>query len=406
MWQLLFWASVAVVLYTYFGYLILLSIIGLFRRRRRVPAPDEHASVCLIISAFNEENVIRQKIENSLALHYPPDLLRIVVASDGSDDETVAIARGYEHRGVSVFHNAERRGKSAMLNNVVSRLEEEILVFTDANSLFSQDAVERLLESFADPLTGCAVGKLRYVDGGESSVGRGESMYWRYEELLSRMESRLQSVLVANGAIFAMRRELFREIYPDVANDLQIPADVANQKRGIVYNPRAIATELVAVHWYEEFERKTRIILRGLTGLFVLRRRISGFRRWQFISRKLLRWMVGGFASIAFLANTVIAGDSLVYTALLAGQIVFYFAALLGWMKRSHHGPNKFLSIPFYFTMVNSAALVAIVRFLAGRRQQVWEKAPSTRISSADPPSLGSADGSVDSPAEAVEFQR
>lgn len=406
MWQFLFWASVAAVFYTYVGYPIILLILGLFRRGRHVHRDHEPPSVCLIISAFNEENVIRHKIENSLELRYPRRLLRIVVASDGSDDGTVGIVNEYAGRGVNVVHHTERRGKSAMLNDVITGVTEDVVVFTDANSLFAPDAVERLTVHFADPQTGCVVGKLRYIDGDVSPVGRGESIYWRYEAVLSRLESRLRSVLVANGSIFAIRRELFRELYPDVANDLQIPADVAMQKRGVVYEPNAVATEQTAMHWHEEFDRKTRIILRGLTGFFVLRDRIRGFRRWQFVSRKLLRWMVGVFASIAFVANTLIADQSLFYTGLLAFHVAFYFTAMVGWMKRGDRTPNRFLYIPFYFTMVNSAALIAMARFVGGRRQQVWEKAHSTRGTSPDATLSVSSKESVDSRAEAVEYQR
>jgi len=404
MWQWLFWTGISVVIYTYFGYPLILWILGLFKRGHRVPDDQRQPSVCLLISAFNEESVIRQKIENSLQLDYPAALLRIVVASDGSDDATVAIGREYADRGVDVIHNAQRRGKSAMLNDVVGAAREDVLVFTDANSLFAPDAVGHLVRHFADPFTGCVVGKLRYVDDAASSVGRGESVYWRYEGILSRMESVLQSVIVANGSIFAIRRELFRTLYPDVANDLQIPADVAVQKRGIVYEPDAVATEHTAAHWHEEFERKTRIVLRGLTGSFVLRSRIRGFRRWQFVSRKLLRWMVGLFASIAFVTNTLIADTSLFYTALLAGHVAFYCAALLGWFRRGDPTPNRFLYIPFYFTMVNSDALLAIARFLSGRRQQVWEKAHSTRANGSG--AEAATDEPVDSPAEVAEFQR
>jgi len=381
MWQLLFWGSIAVVLYTYVGYPILLAILSVLRGKRTLSDQSARPSICLIISAFNERRVIRQKIENSLALQYPRDLLRIVVASDGSDDGTVEIVEEYAGQGVRLVHHAHRRGKSVMLGDVVPNVQEEIVVFTDANALFAEDAIAKLVRGFADPMTGCVVGKLRYTDGDATSVGKGEGAYWRYESWLSRMESRLQSVLIANGSIFAIRRELFRELYADVANDLQIPMDVANQNRGVLYDPEAIATEQTAAVWFEEFERKSRIVLRGLTGFATLRRRMRGMRLWQFVSRKLLRWTVGAFAAIAFVANTILAADSLAYTALLAGQVVFYFCAMLGWMKKGDVSPNRLFYIPFYFTMVNSAALFAIAAFLAGRRQRTWEKAESTRQS-------------------------
>lgn len=383
MWQLLFWVSVGVIAYSYFGYPALLYIIGRLRRAGADVSGvsgDGLPSVCLVISAYNEEAVIRSKIENSLALRYPADRLTILVASDGSSDGTVAIAADYEGAGVELAHFPERRGKSAVLNDVISSRREDIIVFTDANAVFAPDAVERLTERFRDPGIGCVVGKLRYVEDGATSVGRGEGVYWRYEALVSRLESTLQSVLVANGSIFAIRRGLFQELYPDVANDLQIPADVASQGFGVVYEPQALAEEHTSVYWQEEFDRKVRIVLRGLTGFATLRGRIRGMRRWQFWSHKLMRWMVGFFLFAAFGANIVLAEDSLFYTLTLAVQVIFYFAALNGWLTKGQGRPRRFSYIPFYFTMVNASAAIAFIRFLVGHRQRVWDKAASTRV--------------------------
>jgi cellulose synthase/poly-beta-1,6-N-acetylglucosamine synthase-like glycosyltransferase len=381
MWHLLFWGSLAIIGYTYFGYPALLYLIAKLRRWSSPVAGEAHdelPSVCLVISAYNEEAVIRQKLENSLALDYPSDRLTILVASDGSTDATVAIARDFE--GVVVRHYPERRGKSAVLNDVVSSLDQDIVVFTDANASFAPDAIERMAVRFADPGIGCVVGKLRYVEAGSTSVGRGENIYWKYEALISRLESRLRSVLVANGSIFAIRRDLFRELYPDVANDFQIPTDVSSQGRGVVYEPRALAEEHTTVYWQEEFDRKVRIVLRGLTGFALMRHRIRGLRRWQFWSHKLLRWMVGFFLFLALGANVVLAGGSFFFTITLAAQIVFYFAALNGWMAKGARRPRRAFYIPFYFTMVNASAAVAIIKFLVGQRQRVWDKAESTRL--------------------------
>jgi cellulose synthase/poly-beta-1,6-N-acetylglucosamine synthase-like glycosyltransferase len=233
---------------------------------------------------------------------------------------------------------------------------------------------------FAEPEVGCVVGKLMYVETGSTAVGRGESVYWRYEGVVSSLESKLKSVLVANGSIFAARRELLRELYDDVANDFQIPMDIGERGYGVVYEGRARAVERTTVYWQEEFDRKVRIILRGLTGFSRMRHRIRGMRLWQFWSRKLLRWMVGFFLLAALGANVVLAGDSLFYTLTLALQAVFYFAAINGWLTRGTKKPRRSLYVPFYFTMVNASAAVAIVRFLFGHRQRVWDKAESTRV--------------------------
>ncbi len=378
MWPLLFWASLALLVYVYVGYPALLAGIGRLRARR-APAPGDAPlpSVCLIVSAHNEDVVLRAKIENCLALQYD-GRLSIVVASDGSTDRTDAIAREYHDHGVELFTWPARRGKSAVLNDVIAARREEVVVFTDANAHFASDAITRLAEHFRHPSIGCVVGELKYVRDA-SSVGQGESLYWRYESKVKVLESGLESVLVANGSIFAARRTLVRELFFDVANDFQIPFDVANQGAGIVYEPAAVAVECSAELWEEEFGRKVRIVLRGITGYSRLHRRIRGLRAWQFASHKLLRWCVGAILIVLLASSIALAPDSPRYAVFLGVQLACYGAALVGWFMRRRERVPRAVFVPFYFTMVNWAALTAMFRFVSGRRQATWEKAASTR---------------------------
>jgi cellulose synthase/poly-beta-1,6-N-acetylglucosamine synthase-like glycosyltransferase len=220
MWQFVFWLCIGLVLYSYFGYPLVLALLRR-RRRRRPLATDgvDYPPLCLIISAFNEERVIRKKIENSLELEYPRDRYMILVASDGSNDDTVRIVQEYAEHGVHLVHSPERRGKSEVLNQVLPNIDAEIVVFTDANSMFEPDALEKLARHFSDDRIGCVVGKLRYIDRQTTSVGKGEGLYWKYEGVLSRLESSIGRVLVANGSIFAARRRLCGRLHPAVAND-------------------------------------------------------------------------------------------------------------------------------------------------------------------------------------------
>jgi cellulose synthase/poly-beta-1,6-N-acetylglucosamine synthase-like glycosyltransferase len=381
MWRFVFWVSLGAVFYSYLGYPLILYIIHKLKIRARHRYDEgETPSLCLIISAFNEEKIIRKKIENSLSLDYPRHLLSILVASDGSDDQTRSITEDYEHHGVKLYHWSKRAGKSAVLNQVVSQLTDEIIVFTDANSLFAEDALRKIVRHFHDRKIGCVVGKLCYVDRHTTSVGKGEGLYWKYEAKLSGLESDLQSVLVANGSIFGIRRELFPELYPEVANDFQIPVDIASRNYGIIYEPEAVAIERSTIFWQEEFQRKTRIILRGLTGFMKLRKKFTGFRRWQFFSHKLLRWFIGPLLFINLFANAVLANTSAFFMVLLGLQVVFYLAALNGWRMRKARKPHPMFYLPFYFTMVNLAAVMAIAKFIAGERTRVWEKAESARF--------------------------
>jgi len=381
-WQILFWGSVGVVFYAYFGYPILLFLLCQIRKKRPVASTQtDPPTVRIFISVFNEEKVIRNKIENALSLDYPKDKLRILVASDGSTDRTVSIAGDYNDYGVKLIHFNMRKGKSAVINEVIGELDDEVVVFTDANAHFAKDSILHITKHFSDPEIGCVVGKLRYIDRHTSCVGKGEGIYWKYEAKISQLESRLKSVLVANGSFFAIRRKLFKTLYPDVANDFQIPADVANQGYGVVYEPNAVAIERSTVHWREEFQRKVRIVLRGITGFSQLAGRFKGFRLWQFVSHKLLRWCIGLFMIIAFAANALLIGNSLFYNAAFVLQSLFYILAFNGWRLRRAKKPRRLFYVPFYLTMVNFAALAGMCNFLRGKRQSTWEKAESARFS-------------------------
>lgn len=378
MWLILFWASLGLVLYTYAGYPAILYLIGRFSRRPEVANPDFGTpSVCLVISAFNEEAVIRHKLENSLALeHRGP--LRIIVASDGSTDRTVAIAREYEANGVVVEHFERRRGKNAVLNDVVKTATDDIIVFTDANCLFAPDAVVRMVQRFENPAVGCVVGGHTYSDDA-TSAGQSESLYWRYEARIKELESGIGSVVVANGPIFAVKRTLFRDLFTDIGNDLQTPLDVAWLGYDTVYEPRAMAMERATDLWEEEFGRKVRMVLQGLTTWQRMRSRMRAQQLWQFISHKFIRWCAGLVLVVTLISSAMLARNNVYVAAFLAIQLLCYAAALGGWMMRRNKRMPVVLRVPFYFTMVNSAAMVAMVRYVMGGRLAMWEKAESTR---------------------------
>ena len=376
--KLLFLAISGVIIYVYAGYPLVLLVMGIFRRKKKEHSGQRYPSVALIISAYNEERVIREKIENTLKLDYPKGLLRIIVASDGSTDATNEIVREYELKGVQLRAFSKREGKSATLNRAVLGLDEEIIIFSDANSFYKEDAVERLVGGFADHRVGCVVGRLIYLDN-LSYVGRGEGIYWRYESYLNRLESRLGSVLVATGTIFAIRRELFRPVLQDVANDFQLPAEVARQGYSIVYEPEAIAYEQSTYFCKEEFSRKRRIIVRGLTGYLHLKGNFGGrFRTFQFMSRKMLRWWVGPMLPLLYLSNITLLGEAPFFVIFLL-QTLFYLFAMVGAVLRRGVVRSRIFLVPFYFVIVNIASLAAIVTYFAGHRLSSWEKAETTR---------------------------
>lgn len=376
--QVAFFAILGIIIYAYAGYPVVLGFLGLFRRRRVRFDESYEPRVVLLISVHNEERIIRQKIENSLSLDYPRDKFKIVVASDGSADATNDIVREYEDRGVVLKAFDRREGKSAMLNRAVLGLEGDVLVFSDANAFYREDAIRKLVRSLADDEIGCVVGRLVYLSN-HSYVGKGESLYWRYELVLNKLESRLRSVLVGTGTVFAVRRELFRPLIKDVANDFQLPAEVASQGYGVVYDGEAIAYEKSTSFFREEFSRKRRIIVRGLTGFRALRGNLGGpFRVFQFVSRKLVRWLVGPLMPALYIANLMLVADP-VYLVIFVLQNLFYVLAAVGAILRRGGVQSRILFVPFYFVMVNAASFAAIVTYLLGDRKSSWEKAETTR---------------------------
>ncbi len=369
---------ISLILFIYAGYPLVLYLLGIFRGRERIYDEKYCPEVIMIISAYNEERVIREKIKNSLRLDYPREKLTIVVASDGSDDDTDKIVTGYSDQNVVLRRFEKRKGKSATINSVMKDLEGDVVVFSDANALYHQDAIRKLVRNFVDRQVGCVIGQLKYFDN-KSFVGKGESLYWKYELFLNRLESRLGSVLVGTGTIFAIRRGLFTPVFTNVANDFQLPAEVAAAGYDVVYEEDAIAYEKPTFFSREEFARKYRIIVRGLTGLTNMNGSLGGsLRKFQFITRKLLRWLIGPMLPLLYFSNLMVL-ESPVMVVFFALQNTFYALAGIGALMRRGRTQHKLFLVPFYFVMVHSAAVAAIFRYISGRRLSAWEKAETTR---------------------------
>jgi biofilm PGA synthesis N-glycosyltransferase PgaC len=372
--------SIGLLFYIYAGYPLLLALLAVGRRGHQSAKRDDVApAVSLFIPAHNEARVIAGKVSNSIEQIYPPQSLEIVVVSDASTDGTSSIAAGAGGQRVSVHQSPVRMGKSALINRYTPMCHGDILVFTDANAMFRPDAISLLVRHFADQRVGCVVGNLRYIDQ-VTAVARGEGLYFRYESLLKTLESRLGTVVAATGSIYAIRRDLIAEFSPDVANDFAHPIQTAAAGFKVVFEPDAIAFERATSQVDEEFSRKTRIVTRGMTAFaryWSEGRMLQGLWGFCFVSHKLLRWFGWVYALVAFGTTIALASEHELYRLLLVGQIAFYGIALLGWFAGSRRG--KLLAVPFYFCMINAAALVGAVRFVGGRRMAIWESAPTTR---------------------------
>ena len=373
--QWIFWVSICLVAYTYLAYPALLWLFTFWKRPSVYEEPENWPSMSLIISAYNESAVIADKLRNSLDVDYPTDRFQVVMVSDASDDSTDEIVRGFGDRGV-VFHRApERGGKTAGQNAGVARSAGEILVFSDANSMYDRDALKELVRPFSDAAIGCVCGELRYVDTEAGGAGKGEGFYWRYEQFLKGRESLLSSLVGANGSIYALRRELFDELPADIISDLIMPIRVWRKGARVVYAPRAVAREHSGQHFGDESRRRTRIIARSLYGLWkeigVLNPFTNGVFAFQVFSHKIVRWLVPLFL-IGMLAGSLALADEYLYRALLCLQLAFYALAVLGNLS-PRLGRLGLFYIPAYFCAINAGALMGLWGFLTGQRYAAWQ---------------------------------
>jgi len=371
----IFWLFVSIIFYIYIGYPLVLRMANFTGQITKKENITPH--VTLFIPAHNEQKVIREKIENSLALDYPTDKFEVIVASDGSGDSTASIVKDFIERGVILFETKERRGKNFSINEFIPRCHGEIIVFTDANSFFEPDAIRHLVRNFGDKSVGCVVGNLRYTDE-ETSVGQGEGLYFRYESMIKELESRYGTLVAATGSIYAIRKTLFTPLDLDVANDFADPIQIAAKGYKILFEPEAIAYEKATSSTADEFKRRARIVTRGMTAFVRYWRSYHMFKgMWGFcfISHKLLRWFIPFFLIAIFLSNLLL--HSIFFRFTLYSQFVFYSIALIGIPFNRRLG-RPFV-VPYYFCVINAAAFVGILKYLSGKRESIWEVAKTTR---------------------------
>jgi len=374
--EIVFWFFIFLILYCYFGYPLVLFILGIFFRKK--PKKEEiFPTVSLIIPAYNEEKVIQKKIENSLELDYPKDKLEIVVASE-SNDKTNEIVKNYEKNGVKLFAYSGREGKQYTIYRTIPYCKGEIIVLTDANGIFKKDALKKLVRNFADKRIGCVSGLLKYVNVLNGSFGESEGIYWKYETLIKKLESNLFSLLGANGSIYALRKELYQPISPYRGDDFDLPIRVILQGYGVILEPEAISKEEIYLTSLANFKRKVVIAGWHFRGaLILLKESIKKFKPvlfFELISHKILRWLIGYFLIFIFLVNLFLLKNPF-YLLLFILQLIFYSLAFLGYLtKKKGKVPNKLVNLIYYFCLVNLAAIIGVARGILGKQKPIWEK--------------------------------
>lgn len=374
----IFWAALFLVVYTYLIYPVLLWLLAAGRKMPEYAPLGEWPTASLIIAAHNEEAVLRAKLENALAMDYPAERLDIIVVSDASTDGTDRIAAEFAERGVRLHRQEVRRGKTEAQNAGVRLARGQFLAFSDANSMYAPSALKRLLAPFADERVGCVCGELQYANPADQGAGKGEGLYWRYEQFLKRRESLLSSALGANGAIYALRRELFVELGGDIISDFVAPLGAWRRGFRIAYEPKAVATEYSSEGFGDEFRRRRRIVSRSLYGLWteagVLNPGAHFFFAFQMFSHKLLRWLVPVWLLVVLAVNVPLAASAY-YGLLLALQVAFYGLAALGLLLPERLGRYWLFYVPAYFAATNGGTLLGVLSFLTGRRDRVWQPA-------------------------------
>jgi len=372
-----------VLIYIYIGYPVLLFLLKTVLPKKKVDKEEIFPRVSILISCFNEEAVIREKLENTLALDYPKDKLEIIVVSDASTDSTDEIVRRYEKQGVRLIRQDENLGKTSGLNLAIPQTKGEIIIFSDANAMYMPDAIGKLVRNFNDDSIGYVVGEARYRDINRTAAAKSESAYWRFEILLKKMESHIHSVVGGDGAVYAIRRELYERLLNSDINDFVNPLQIILKGYRGVYEPEAICYEELSGNFGKEFNRKIRIINRSFSGLMRMKAVLNPFKTGLFslsvISHKLLRWFAPVFFVIFIVSCFALSLFNItIFQWSALAIILFFMFAYIGYLFSSQDNVLSFLYYPYYFVLVSVASLIGLHRSLRGEIQTTWKPARIT----------------------------
>ena len=374
--EIVLWLSAAALGYTYAGYPLLLMIVSRLRRRE-VRRGAFEPTVSVIVTAYKEERDLAAKLENTLALDYPAELLEIIVASDCSTDRTDEITRAFAERGVRLVRQPQRLGKTAAQNMAVAEAHGEIILFSDATSLYEPDVLRVMMPNFADATVGCVAGRLIYVDPADSRVGRGARSYWGYETFLKQHESQIFSLIGASGCLYAVRRSAYVPLYHEACSDFIIATKMVEQNLRAVYEPAAVCTEETNRQTRKELRMRVRIIAQTFTDLWRHRAMMnpfrSGFYAVQLLSHKVMRYAVPFFLIAVLLTSGILSRYSMFYLILFLVQLGCYLTALGSWLLERAGVHSRMLALPQYFVLSNLAALMAFYQFLRGERYAHWD---------------------------------
>lgn len=375
--DIIFAICLAVLLYTFIGYPVFVFLVSRFFPGKPIRRSHFEPFVTVLITAYNEEQDIRAKLENTLKIDYPTDLLEILVASDGSTDRTDEIIGEFKDRGVRLFRQEGRVGKTITQNNAVEQAAGEIILFSDATTMYSRDVLVKMLPNLADETVGCVAGKLIYVDPEKTGVGKGARRYWSYETFIKENESRACSLIGASGCLYAVRKSAYRPMYAEACSDFLIATILYEQGLRTVYEPEAVCTEETNKRADKEMRMRVRVISQTFTDLWRNRSMMnpfkSGFFAVELISHKVFRYAVPVFLILIFLCSGLLWYNTDVFGVIFFIQVGFYLLATIGWILERAGFSSRILAIPLYFVLTNLASLIAFYKFIRGERFARWE---------------------------------
>jgi biofilm PGA synthesis N-glycosyltransferase PgaC len=382
-WKYVFWISCFIIFYNYAGYAILVYLFNRFKRRKKLAPPEGFSpSISFIVAAFNEEECIDKKIINSLQQVYPSDKIEFIFITDGSTDTTPDVVKAYPL--IKLLHSEERLGKSAALNRAVLHAKNEILIFSDANTVLNKEACLNISKHYFDNKVGGVAGEKKVVaiENDNQNPANSEGLYWKYESSLKKLDSDFHSVVGAAGELFSIRRSLFESVSPDVIlDDFVISMKIAQQGYQIVYEPDAFAMELPSMSIDDEKKRKVRIAAGGFQAMTMLPEALLPWKNFKlsflYISHRALRWTLTPICLVlAFISNLILVYSSAspVYTTALLLQATFYLSGfaykLLPTVRKV-----SILKLPYYFIFMNISVFQGFAKFLGKKQSAAWEKA-------------------------------
>ena len=387
--KIFFWMGVFLVFYTYIGYGMLLWVLVKMKRfvkgkavKAALPADEDLPDVTFMVCAYNEQDVVDMKMENTLQFNYPHDKLHIMWVTDGSTDATNDRLSRYP--GVEIVFSPERKGKTAALNHGISMVKTDLTIMTDANTMVNPEAVREIVRCFQDPQVACVAGEKRVMARHEGqAAAEGEGLYWKYESALKKMDSELYSAMGAAGELNAIRTRLYQPM-PENAllDDFVMSMRMVDQGYRIAYSPDAYAMEYGSADLNEESKRKRRIAAGGLQSIWWLRSMMNPLRNpmvaFQFVSHRVLRWSITPVTLLALIplnVALVLMKAGTVYNIIWALQLLFYLAAFIAWVMERQGRKNKLLYVPYYFLFMNLNVFKGMKYLCSHQSSGAWEKA-------------------------------